>query len=432
MELDKNIMYNKIKKRNFNIKKEDLIEIIYSTFTITQKILHEYNFEKENDILNPLLWEYGHFIYFWYKLVLKNIKLKNNKNRLVLLKLLYKLDLTFYHTHNLYDSHKTKLEYRYKYYNKLLPQKYLNDMINEIYNTLLYIVKFNYSKINSYLIYLGCAHQDMHNESFLFSFNQVYLPSPIKFDLINNSEPIYKTTIFIKINFDKFKQGVSDKTKSFYFDNEYPQFKVNINSFHVSKHCITNYQYLQFVKAGGYTIKNYWSIEGWDYINDNRLVYPKHWMFDNNIWYEQVFDNYYYLRNNFPVTVSWYEAKAYCRWAKCRLLYESEWEYLADNNDNAILDYTSPQSVLTEKNKNRFGIYGLYGNYWEWCEDNIYPYDGYIIDPVYREMSYPFFGYKKICRGGSWCTPKYLATRTYRNAQYPSCNYQFISFRVAF
>ena len=50
------------------------------------------------------------------------------------------------------------------------------------------------------------------------------------------------------------------------------------------------------------------------------------------------------------------------------------------------------------------GVYGLYGNYWEWCEDPIYPYDGFVIDPVYREMSYPFFGFKKICRGGVWCT----------------------------
>ena len=41
-------------------------------------------------------------------------------------------------------------------------------------------------------------------------------------------------------------------------------------------------------------------------------------------------------------------------------------------------------------------------------------YDGFIIDPVYREMSYPFFGYKRICRGGAWCVPDYLVTKSYR------------------
>ena len=41
------------------------------------------------------------------------------------------------------------------------------------------------------------------------------------------------------------------------------------------------------------------------------------------------------------------------------------------------------------------GIHQLIGNAWEWCQEAIYPYDGFVIDPVYREMSYPFFGYKK-------------------------------------
>ena len=136
------------------------------------------------------------------------------------------------------------------------------------------------------------------------------------------------------------------------------------------------------------------------------------------------------LRYNHPVNVTWYEAKAYCNFYGLKMITESEWEYLADNNINSICDYTESKSVNEEKNVNRFGVYGLYGNYWEWCENSIYPYDGFVIDPVYREMSYPFFGYKKICRGGAWCVPKFLATRTYRNAQLPECYYQFITFRV--
>ena len=48
-------------------------------------------------------------------------------------------------------------------------------------------------------------------------------------------------------------------------------------------------------------------------------------------------------------------------------------------------------STMENKNENYSGIEQLIGNCWEWCQENIYPYDNFKIDPVYREMSYPFF-----------------------------------------
>ena len=157
---------------------------------------------------------------------------------------------------------------------------------------------------------------------------------------------------------------------------------------------------------------------------------PHSFIYENGEYYEKIFGQKIKLRYNHPVNVTWYEAQAFCKFYNFRMLKESEWEYLADNKNNAIFDYHFPVSIKEDKNVNRHGIVGLYGNYWEWCEESIYPYDGFKIDPVYREMSYPFFGYKKICRGGAWCVPSFLATKTYRNAQLPDCYYQFISFRV--
>lgn len=147
------------------------------------------------------------------------------------------------------------------------------------------------------------------------------------------------------------------------------------------------------------------------------------------------------------VNISWYEANAYCRWANCRLPTESEWEYLATNggttkypwgnknlNDSfANLNYKFDGVVdvdLYIGGTNNDGIQQLFGNCWEWCQEPIYPYNGFEIDPVYREMSYPFFGFKKICRGGAWCVPDFLINSKYRNAQMPDCRIQYIGFRV--
>ena len=133
---------------------------------------------------------------------------------------------------------------------------------------------------------------------------------------------------------------------------------------------------------------------------------------------------------------------AYCRWKNCRLLFEKEWEYLANMDDNLQkldlhLNYGDKYkckttiSVLDDKSKNNIGIVGLFGNCWEWCMEPIYPYDGFVIDPVYREMSYPHFGYKRICRGGSWAVPDFLIDKSYRNAQSNDCCHQYIGFRIA-
>ena len=76
------------------------------------------------------------------------------------------------------------------------------------------------------------------------------------------------------------------------------------------------------------------------------------------------------------------------------------------------------------------GVIQLIGNVWEWCQEPIYPYDGYKIDPIYREFSYPFFGFKKILKGGSWTVPDILINPKYRNAQMPDMRMQFTGIRV--
>ena len=128
-----------------------------------------------------------------------------------------------------------------------------------------------------------------------------------------------------------------------------------------------------------------------------------------------------------------------------RLPTESEWEYMATNcginkfpwgNDWTSgvgnIDYSGGLCDVNEfkKGANNYGVLQLIGNVWEWCQESIYPYDGFIIDPVYREFSYPFFGFKKILKGGSWAVPQILIHPKYRNAQMPDMRMQFTGVRV--
>ena len=275
----------------------------------------------------------------------------------------------------------------------------------------------------------------MHNESFIFTLNCLG-ENPLQY-IHFHKKSLIADNIMIEVPSGSFKQGTND---GFYFDNESPEFVTNVDRFNISKYCITNYEYLNFIESGGYEKHDYWLREGWIWKENNKINHPVYWKFDSkdNIWLEKTFGEYYRLKLNDPVKhISYYEASAYCKWAGGRLPKESEWEYLTtffyeDYKNGGNFNYKNKGvvSVLKDKNENTLGIVGLYGNVWEWCLDPFYPYDGFIIDPVYREMSYPFFGYKRICRGGAWCVSDYLVTKSYRNAQPMDCRIQYIGFRI--
>ena len=215
-----------------------------------------------------------------------------------------------------------------------------------------------------------------------------------------------------------------------------------------------------------------------------------YWIYDNinNIWYEKIWDVVPLRMNNPVVNITWYEARAYCKWKGYRLLKESEWEYLAqlsnninfsnlgmnkcsllDENNHSIqvfadrtegcivsqerckssslltqicdlsypvkrdlshgISHKHTISVLKEANINSYGIVGLCENCWEWCDDTFYPYDGFVKDIINPQMSYPLFGKTKVCRGGSWASS--IVSSYYRKPIEPESFIEYTGFRVA-
>lgn len=86
------------------------------------------------------------------------------------------------------------------------------------------------------------------------------------------------------------------------------------------------------------------------------------------------------------VNVSWFSARAYCRWKKKRLPSVSEWEYaaMADetrkdaSRDTVFLKrimnwYSKPNSpklnIVGTGYRNLYGIYDMHGQIWEWTDD---------------------------------------------------------------
>lgn len=178
--------------------------------------------------------------------------------------------------------------------------------------------------------------------------------------------------------------------------------QVHLEAYRISRTLITNAQYRLFVKAVEHEAPRHWA--------DGRI--PKG------------------LESHPVVTVSWYDALAYCKWLgevtgkQIRLPSEAEWEKAArgdqdqrvypwgDNFDpgkcncwELELRDTTPVGIFNE-GMSPYGCLDMSGNVWEWTRslwekefdsDFKYPYkpdDGRENEKAKRDI-------RRVCRGGS-------------------------------
>jgi len=245
--------------------------------------------------------------------------------------------------------------------------------------------------------------------------------------------------------------GTTDRTAA--YDNERPMHAVDMAPFSIDVFPVTNGDYLEFMRDGGYTRRDLWSEAGWEWLLSANIDSPKYWTRDGDDWTVRFMDRVTSVPLDHPVChVSFHEAEAFARFAGKRLPTEQEWEVAAGwdasggilrafpwGNEPASaaranidqLSFSTAPVGSYEFNWSPLGCYGMLGDVWEWTSSDFTPYPGYQTFP-YPEYSEVFFGNEyKVLRGASWATRPGVARNSFRNWDYPIRRQIFSGFRCA-
>jgi formylglycine-generating enzyme required for sulfatase activity len=186
--------------------------------------------------------------------------------------------------------------------------------------------------------------------------------------------------------------------------------------FYLDRCPVTNEEFKEFIAAGGYEKQEYWSEEGWNWHEKEKISEPRYWGKDE--WNQP----------DHPVVgVSRYEAEAFACWAGKRLPSEEEWEKAARgdtglvypwgdefdpekcNTGESLLGGTTPVEKYPD-GASPYGCLDMAGNVWEWSVGS---------------------GKSSVVRGGSWNVNRETARCAFRVRYFPGDRDFVVGFRCA-
>jgi iron(II)-dependent oxidoreductase len=414
------------------------------------------------EIVNPLRWEIGHIAWFQEYWVLRYLR-----GRTPILA----------NGGALYDSAKVAHETRW---DLPLPSKaetlaYMHNVLDQVLDD--YVLTRAHSGLicstndPAYFLSLVLFHEDMHAEAITYTRQTLGYPAP-QLTVVDRTQRTGTEDLDPKkacekqperdrlgdslVPSGKFLVG-STEIEGFVFDNEMGAHEVYVQPFSISRTAVTNAEYAAFVDDRGYHRRELWCKEGWEWRKKCGADHPVYWKLAEGQRLCRNFDQMVQLEDYLPIVhVNWFEADAYCRWAKRRLPTEVEWEIAASGesmSDGGVMTKrrrrfpwgnqmpTAERANLDSRamgcidvrslpdGDSAFGCRQMIGNVWEWTASDFLPYPDFVAGP-YKEYSAPWFADHKVLRGGCWATRSRLIHNTYRNFYKPDRRDVWAGFRT--
>jgi len=284
------------------------------------------------------------------------------------------------------------------------------------------------------VIEIGLNHEQQHQELLVTDLKYMFAQNPLFPQYQERSRPEAPDPGELKwIEFQEGIREVGHNGEGFGYDNEFPRHKTYIRNFELANRQVTNGEYLEFIRSGGYEESKWWLDEGFAAVEKENWKAPLYWIQKDGEWHHFTLNGLEKIDLNEPVThVSYFEADAYARWAGCRLPTEQEWEVAsekADTDGNFVENwFLHPAGA----DPDRDGLQQMFGNQWEWTVSSYSPYPGYKPLPgALGEYNGKFMCNQYVLRGGSCATSKSHIRRTYRNFFHAHERWQFMGIRLA-
>ena len=281
---------------------------------------------------------------------------------------------------------------------------------------------------------LGINHEQQHQELMLMDILNLFSRNPLRPAYTSNLSTDFEV-VAKNLAWSDFEGGlyeIGHDGNGFAFDNEGPRHKVFLRSFNLSNHLVTNGEWLDFMNDEGYKRHDLWLSDGIARVRSEGWDAPLYWYEDEDLgWCNMTLIGPHPINSQAPVSnLSFYEADAYARWAKCRLPTEVEWEAAA-KGIKPVGNFLE-QGHFRPVSTNLPGLNQMFGDLWEWTASPYVGYPGYVSpEGAVGEYNGKFMSGQMTLRGGSCITPEKHIRTTYRNFFYPHQRWAFTGLRLA-
>ena len=421
-----NLTIGTIEEKRLEIKKQFL-----QTYELDEKLFDlledkKFLYEQPNRLRHPLIFYYGHTATFFInKLILANIIKQRVNPRF---ESIFAIGVDEMSWDDLNSRHYTWPTYEEtKAYRDEVKQ-----IVLDLIDTLTFTMPINWDS-PMWIILMGIEHENIHIETssvLLRELDIKFLKSEEIFSYKNEALNTYPKNELLDVKGSTIVLQKDRNNPIFYgWDNEFSFHKALIKDFQASKYLVSNGEFLEFIKEGGYNKPEFFSTEGKSWLEFTKAKHPTFWIKKDDIYFLREINRIVPLPLNYPVDINVYEAEAFCKYKSLKLGFEvrlpSEDEYYA------LYNYTNAQEKEANIGLKQFNqspvdkysfktnsddFYDVVGNVWQWSLTPIYPFDDFETHPIYDDFTTPTFDDRHaLIKGGSFIS---FGNETLKEARY--------------
>ena len=245
--------------------------------------------------------------------------------------------------------------------------------------------------------------------------------------------------------------GIPRGRESFGWDNEFEDQSVQVPAFAMDAHKVTNGEFLQFVREGGYDDQRFWSDADWAWIKEQNIRHPRFWLERQGQWF------YRAMFEEVPLPLDWPVYRQPCGGRGLRAFCRQVPSYRSPVPSRRLRDagrrwsesipgVTRPPKLGMVTSISSIGIRSPWGaipaavalSEWRTLSETVgsgpppvfAPFPGFEPFPFYPGYSANFFdGKHYVMKGASPRTGACMLRRSFRNWFQPHYPFVYASFR---